>query len=178
MSDPLTLKSGERLVLRLFALDLPRAEAEGLRGNASALARVLGVAAVDPEGVEVLDLDDLSGLGLAAYLTEGVGLEPEQIAPMRAEIDALVGHVLIVHSSAAQGRAMVLAPAPSLRLIGVYDVPVPPVQFEPLPTRSAEGLIMPPAGPAKSDARIGGMVATAVLLFLAVFTVVFIWIAH
>ena len=28
-----------------------------------------------------------------------------------------------------------------------------------------------------SDARIGGMVATAVLLFLAVFTVAFVWMA-
>jgi hypothetical protein len=31
--------------------------------------------------------------------------------------------------------------------------------------------------PAKSDARIGGMVAAVVLLFLAVFTTVIIWIA-
>ena len=31
--------------------------------------------------------------------------------------------------------------------------------------------------PPKSDARIGGMVATAVLIFLAVFTTVIIWIA-
>jgi hypothetical protein len=31
--------------------------------------------------------------------------------------------------------------------------------------------------PPKSDARIGGMVATAVLVFLAVFTTVIIWIA-
>ena len=31
--------------------------------------------------------------------------------------------------------------------------------------------------PPKSDARISGMVATAVLIFLAVFTTVIIWIA-
>ena len=31
--------------------------------------------------------------------------------------------------------------------------------------------------PPKSDARIGGMVATVVLLFLAVFTTIIIWIA-
>jgi hypothetical protein len=28
-----------------------------------------------------------------------------------------------------------------------------------------------------SDARMGGMVATAVLIFIAVFTLVFVWIA-
>lgn len=34
----------------------------------------------------------------------------------------------------------------------------------------------PKPKPPKSDARIGGMVATAVLVFLAVFTAIFIWI--
>jgi hypothetical protein len=31
--------------------------------------------------------------------------------------------------------------------------------------------------PPKSDARIGGMVATAVLVFLAIFTTIIVWIA-
>ena len=35
----------------------------------------------------------------------------------------------------------------------------------------------PDGKPPKSDARIGGMVATAVLVFLAVFTILIVWIA-
>ena len=35
----------------------------------------------------------------------------------------------------------------------------------------------PDRKPPKSDARIGGMVAMAVLVFLAVFTTLFVWIA-
>lgn len=35
----------------------------------------------------------------------------------------------------------------------------------------------PEQKPPKSDARIAGMVATAVLIFLALFTTVIIWIA-
>jgi hypothetical protein len=35
----------------------------------------------------------------------------------------------------------------------------------------------PDRKPSKSDARISGMVATAVLVFLAIFTTVIIWIA-
>lgn len=35
----------------------------------------------------------------------------------------------------------------------------------------------PDRKPTKSDARISGMVATAVLIFLALFTVIFVWIA-
>ena len=35
----------------------------------------------------------------------------------------------------------------------------------------------PKRKPPKSDARIGGMVATAVLVFLAIFTTIIVWIA-
>ena len=35
----------------------------------------------------------------------------------------------------------------------------------------------PDRKPSKSEARMGGMVATAVLIFLAIFTTVFVWIA-
>jgi len=35
----------------------------------------------------------------------------------------------------------------------------------------------PDRKPPKSDARIGGMVATVVLIFLAIFTAVIVWIA-
>ncbi len=178
MTSALTLRAGERGMLRLFALDLPRAQAEALRGNAAALARLFGVAALDADGVEVLDLADLDELGLALYLTEGEGLDPSEIAPQQAEIDALTGHALILHSSAARGQALQLVPDPALRLIGAYVILNPPVLFEPLPRGGAEGTLAPPARAPKSDARIGGMVATVVLLFLALFTVAFIWMAR
>ena len=35
----------------------------------------------------------------------------------------------------------------------------------------------PDRKPTKSEMRQGGMVATAVLVFLAIFTIVFVWIA-
>ncbi|KAF0114700.1 MAG: hypothetical protein FD150_1409 [Rhodobacteraceae bacterium] len=35
----------------------------------------------------------------------------------------------------------------------------------------------PDRKPPKSDARIGGMVATAALVFIAIFTIVIVWIA-
>ncbi len=35
----------------------------------------------------------------------------------------------------------------------------------------------PDRKPTKADMRTGGMVATAVLIFIALFTVIFIWIA-
>ncbi len=35
----------------------------------------------------------------------------------------------------------------------------------------------PDRKPPKSDAHIGGMVATAALIFIAIFTIVIVWIA-
>ena len=38
-------------------------------------------------------------------------------------------------------------------------------------------MTVPPEKPPKSDARIGGMVATVVLIFIFAFTIWFIWFA-
>ncbi|MEO5621317.1 MAG: hypothetical protein ABIQ85_10385, partial [Cypionkella sp.] len=63
-----------------------------------------------------------------------------------------------------------------LRLIGLYREDTPQIVFEPLPDAAATGEV-PQGKPVWSNARIGGMVATAVLIFLAIFTVLFIWMA-
>ena len=163
-----------RDTLLLFALDLPVEAVEVLRGDAGAMARALGLPSLAPHRVEVVDLADLTGLGLATYLTEGLGLDPGQITADRAQIDALRGPVLILQTGAAIPGA--LAPAPALRLIANYPLPTAPIRFEPLPDAAATGLL-PQGKPVWSDARMGGMVATAALIFLALFTLAFIWMA-
>lgn len=170
----LTLPVGERHVLRVFTLALPGAEIAALRGDADLLAALLGVDMLDPAGVEVFDLADLEGVGLAAYLTQGNGVAEAQIAADRARLSALRGPVLILHASAFDGRATTLHPDPRLRFVGRYGEELPPpVQFEPLPDAAARGLL-PQGKPVMSDARMSGMVATVVLLFLAIFTVIFV----
>ena len=61
----------QRDMLLLFALDLPAEAVEFLRGDAGALAQALGLSSLAPHRVEVVDLADLAGVGLATYLTEG-----------------------------------------------------------------------------------------------------------
>ena len=56
----LTIPAGERQVLRVFALDLPREQALELIGQPDVLAGLLGVP-VDPAGIEVFDVADLAG---------------------------------------------------------------------------------------------------------------------
>ena len=174
MTDDTPEVAMPRDTLLLFALDLPTEAVAALRGDAGALARALGLPSLTPHRVEVVDLADLTGLGLATYLTEGLGLDPSQITADRGQIDALRGPVLVLQTGALIPD--VLTPAPALRLIATYPLPTTPVRFEPLPDAAATGLL-PQGKPVWSDARMGGMVATAALIFIALFTLAFIWMA-
>lgn len=179
MNAALILQPGERNVLRLFALDLPRAEVAKLEKSPEGddlLAALLGVEALDRASVEVFDVKDLTGIGLAGYLMAGDGIPAAQVEPDRQRLEEVSGGVLLVYSEAFPTRPLTLTPDPRLRLIGIYREDTPQIVFEPLPDASAHGEV-PQGKPVWSNARIGGMVATAVLIFLAIFTGLFIWMA-
>lgn len=167
LTDGLSLPLGERHILRVFTLNLPVADLPRLRGNAEFLAALLGVEMVDPAGVEVFDLADLEGIGLAAYLVEGNGAAEGQIARDRARLDALKGPVLILHSVAFAGRATRMNPDPHLHLIGTYGEDLPPLRFEPLPDAAARGP-MPQGRPVPSDMRRAARITVALLALMAV----------
>ena len=162
-TEGLVLPEGERHVLRVFTLNLPAAEVAQLPDKADLLAALLGVEVLDAAGVEVFDLADLAGLGLAAYLVEGNGAAEAQIAADRDRLDALTGAVLILHSAAFEGRATRLHPDPRLRLIGTYSEDPPPVRFEPLPDAAARGLL-PQGRPVATDMRRAARITAAILL--------------
>ena len=184
MSAPLTVPRGERNVLRVFALDMDRAEVERLRNrpaDADPLARVdpalghadraavaalFGLPDIDPAHVEIVDTDDLSELGLAAYLTEGDAAAEHQIAADRPRLDALRGQVLTVSSAAFPDRPVTLNPVPALTLVGTYAEDVSPVRFDPLPSDSAKGSLRPRAEPAPAPPRRSSL---ALVLGVALF---------
>jgi hypothetical protein len=180
----------ERHTLRVFALDMTAAEVAALRDadavlepgqvlpylRTDAAARLLGVA-VDATQVEVFHTDDVEAIGLAAYLIEGNAVSQAQIAADADRLDAYRGYVMTIRSQAFGGQAATLRPDPKARLMGTYSEEVPPVRFDPLPSSSASGVLGGGRAP-MSDARIGGMVATFVLLFLFVLTGLLIWIAR
>lgn len=183
MSERIHIKSGEHGVVRLFAVDLPAEEIAAFtrRNGTWPLRDSLGAERLDPDKVEVFDVADLSGVGLAGYLEEGMGIAPEQIAPMRAQIDALRGAVLVLPSSAFGGTEQTLAPRAPLRLVARFSEEREPVSFDPLPDESAQPTApAPPARPepkAASDAAMSGRVAMIALLVLAVLVAVMVWIA-
>jgi hypothetical protein len=185
----IAIAANERHTLRVFALDMALADVAALRDTdavltpgqvvpplrADAAERLLGVP-VDVTQVDVFHTDDVEAIGLAAYLIEGNAVAETQIAADADMLDAYRGHVMAVRAQAFGGRAATLIAHPKARLMGSYTEETPPVRFEPLPAQAAKGVLAGGRAP-KSDARIGGMVATFVLLFLFALTALMIWIA-
>lgn len=213
----LTLTHGNSRRMWLFTLDMTGAEVAALLHPAPAFypeplldlppnpqADLLGVDYVDEDFVEIFDLANLAGLGLAEYLITGNGIPEAQVVPDRARLDALQGHVLILFEAAISDWPVTLNPDPRLTLIGSYAEETPPVQFEPLPDADAKGSLgaaiaapdaqqpgvadplpapqfdtaePPPPAQKYSNARMSGMVATFALLVMFAMVGLLIWIA-
>lgn len=137
--------------VRVFSARLTAEDLQ--RDKARLVVDLLGDTDVDPAFVELFDLSDLSGLGLAGYLTEGLGVPKAALETDRARLEALQGPVLILLSKALHGRAAVLTPDPRLTLVGTYAEARPPVHFEPLPTAAAEGTLTPVLPPDRTPQR-------------------------
>jgi hypothetical protein len=149
MSDPLHVSSAERGIVRVFTTDLdPEGDAAITRKN---VARLLGRDIVlDPEKVEVFPASVIEALGLAQYLRDGYAIPDEALAGKAAVLDALSGLVILVPSSAFEGRAVTLDPNAALRFVGAFEEmrTAPPVRMR--RSASTEGVISPD-GPSPSD---------------------------
>lgn len=145
-----TIPAHDRDGVRVFTAKLTPDDLH--RDKARLTAELLGDPDLDPTFVELFDLSDLSGVGLSAYLTEGLGV-PATAIPDPARVDALNGPVLILLSRALHGREVTLTPDPRLTLIGTYAEERPPVHFEPLPTAAAQGSLAPDLTPDPTPQR-------------------------
>lgn len=203
MNSPIEVAVGEQHVLRVFTLEMTRAQIDHLcallipeayavdsesetkpasypdpDSDPGPIAGLFGLAEIDTDYVEIFDVRDLADIGLSAYLIEGNGVAATQIAADRARLDGLRGFVVIVYSAAFGGKPATLRPMAALSLIGVYTEEVPSLHFEELPSASARGILEPGLGkPPPSDARIGGMVALVALLFAFALTAFVVWLA-
>jgi hypothetical protein len=180
MTVDLTIKNAPHRSVWIFSIDLNDDEIDtfsheiiGDDSHVWPLGAALGADPFpDHDFVEVLDLDALRAYGFSNYLIEANGLDLGQDAQM---LDDLTGHVLLVFSQAVESGQAQFAPQAPLSFIARYNQPHDIRQTEPMISVAAQGQL-PQGKPAKSDARIGGMVATFVLIFLAIFVVLFVWI--
>ncbi|UXX81612.1 hypothetical protein [Roseovarius pelagicus] len=157
MSDKMDVPAREDGVVRLFAVDLdPMAlEAFGRRNGSWPVADALGVEMLAPDQVELFAVSDLTGVGLTGYLEEGLGVAPAELAGMRPQLEAVKDGVLIVRSRAFGGAAVTLHPRAPLRHIATFHEERPPVQFEPLPSAGAAGVIGSTASSERPRAKHG-----------------------
>jgi hypothetical protein len=171
----ITVPANEPQTLRVFAADLPKDDIARFQSQPNHIATLLGVPTIDPAQIALFHTDDLADIGLVDYLLDGGGVTEAQLAPDRLTLAAYRGYVLTLRDAAFPTRPITMHPDSRLRWLGTYAEEVAPVRFEDLPDAAAAGVIT--GKPAKSDARIDGMVATFVLLFLFALTGLMIWIA-
>lgn len=180
MSERFTVKANERGIVRLFAVDLPAEEIRRFQTETDAgwpLREALGATELDLEHVELFPVSDLTGLGLAGYMVEGLGIAEADVAEDRARLEALKGHVLVLVSKAFGGVDQQITPRTPLKWIGTYVEERAPVQFRPLPDAAAEGEVAGPAKAPPSNAAISGRVAMIALLVIFALVVLMIWVA-
>ncbi len=185
MTTALNISASESGVIRTFALSLTDAEAEALADDGNPpfdphpQQSFLGAQSLDRKYVEIFPVANLEGVGLTNYLVEGHGAQSVKVEPDRARLNALQGWVMLVFSGAFNGQSQTLQPDARLTLIGSY--PQEGTDWTPSTLTAASAqpnpdAAVPDAPKRMSDARMSGMVATAVLLFLAVFVTIFVLI--
>lgn len=175
MTGTITIPEGERGVIRLFSVDLPEAEARAFAADPDAVARALGTGTLDPAHVDVFPVARIAALGLPAFLAEGHGIAPADLAPSAAALEAieeLGGHVALVASGAFGGAARELDVSPPLRLVGAWREETAPVAFGDLPkggaARTGTAPAAAPAPPPERAARRSGRALTIAILVLAI----------
>ena len=182
MSETFSVTATERGVIRLFMVNLTADQAaeftmDGAENQPSRVAQALGLIHLNTEFVELFPLSNLDGLGLAGYLTEGLGVAEEDVKPQASRLNSMSGYILIVLSQAFGGVSVTLKPTAPLKWIGTYTEEGASVKFEPLPSDSATGVVEAPKGKApKSDARVGGMIAMYALIAMFALVGLIIWV--
>lgn len=182
MSAPIQISNTEAGIVRLFTVDLPPEQIATFtaRNGRWPLAEALGADTLDPDFIDVFDVDDLKGLGLTTYLADGHGIPDDQLAAMRPRLEGLRGTVMVITSRAFSGQAQTITPRAPLNLIASFTEDRTPARFDPLPDPGRQQTDPPAPEPARrkpSDAAMSGRIATVVLLVLFVLVAVMIWIA-
>jgi len=161
--------------LRVFAtdMDLPQ---EAIKKTPEGILALLG-APLNVQYVDIVKVADLGGMALSRYIEEGYDMPPDLVE--QSDVDGIRGNAVLVLSSATGGKATELHPGFGLRHVATYsrtpDVSTPAT----LQSQSAAGTVPQPADPppkAKSNARIGGMVATVALIAMFVLVGVMIFV--
>lgn len=164
---PLQVRPNETGVIRLFTMNMPAQQAR-FQNHPEAMQQMLGIADIDLNHVEIFPVSDLDQLGLAGYFVEGCGVPASSVAPLRDQLSAVTGYVMVVYSRAFSGRAVTLKPAPTLTLIATFNEPATDWSGEKIETQSAQLYTSTRAAPRqrRAMARRSGAIVFAVFILI------------
>lgn len=138
------------------------------------VAHAFGADLANPDHLEVFEATKIAPVGLTAYLAEGHGIDPADLAGEAARLDGLTGTLAVLSARAFAGGRGTVTMVAGLALVATFREAAAKTGAPlPIETESAKGNLSGGA-PAKSDARVGGMVAMVVLVFLALFVAFFV----
>ncbi|MEL6571736.1 MAG: hypothetical protein AAFQ64_08770 [Pseudomonadota bacterium] len=176
----LTVAATEHGMIRVFRLSEPLFHALETAPDLAPLEKSLGVIIAKSTDVQLIAADSLKGLGLAPFLAMGYGIDSDAIADAVGLQDASEDNFVVIRSGAFGGAEVALADAPDAALIATLKEEGPAAaKITPLQSDGAAGTLSQHEikQKPKSDARIGGMVATIALLVLFGLVGLMIWIA-
>lgn len=144
-------------------------DADAEKPDPAAFHALLGNADLNTDYIEIFPVNDIAELRLSGYLTQALDVRSEAIAPDRARLDALQGNVLLLLSSAFEGRPSRLDPNSALTLIGTYPTEsFVPSQPGALPDPGGTAMPSPRTTPDTRSRRLGsGSIALIVVAAIA-----------
>lgn len=167
--------------VRVFQLAYQLKSEIGEPEDYTRLETAIGVKIVKQEDIQIVSEAALHDLGLAQFLMMGHGIVEDDIAPATAMLNALKGSVAIIRSGAFGPDAVTFPDTGEATWIATFNEQgTAPAPMTPLTSESAEGTMEAAESPAKkpkSDARVGGMIATVALLLMGLLVWLMIWIA-
>ncbi len=175
----LKVAATEHGLIRVFRLSEPLFYALEKAVDLAPLEKALGAIIFEPADVQLIAADSLKGLGLAPFLAMGYGIDSEALSDAVGLQDATEDNFVVIRSGAFGGANLTLAETADATLIATLaeDGPAAP-KMTPLQSDAASGTLpQAEAKKPKSDARVGGMVATIALLVLFALVGLMIWIA-
>lgn len=134
MSAIIEIPANERGRLRLFALDAQLGMEIAHSGVLDHLYLALGSDPLHDPDVQIVQLREIDDMGLAAFLQDAYGIEPDELARHTAVLNALNGTVALLRSGAFYGRSLRLIPTNKATLIATFTEPQPDWSAKPMPT--------------------------------------------
>lgn len=170
----LSVPAFEAGAVRVFSLDAAEPRLAAIFPphpiDAGHLAPLLGLDTLRDEDAERIAIADLGDYTLSEFLRIGHDIRSADLAPHAQALDALKGHVLLIHSTAFAGAPVQLSPAQGLRPIALLhrnDAPPAPLS---LPENERPEILTPPPQETTKSRRS----PWAVLIFSIVILIVLI----